>query len=44
LDNWQELAVLSSHKLGVVGQAFSHDGTSLLSLSADGTIRLWGFP
>jgi WD40 repeat protein len=44
LDNWQELAVLSGHKLGIVGLAFSQDGNSLLSLSVDGTIRLWGFP
>ena len=44
LDNWQELAILSGHKLRIIGLAFSQDGTNLLSLSTDGTIRLWGLP
>ena len=44
LDNWQELAILSGHKLQIVGLAFAQDGTSLLSISSDGTIRLWGLP
>ena len=44
LDSWQELTILSGHKLRINGLAFSQDSTSLLSLSADGTIRLWGLP
>jgi len=44
LENWQELANLSGHKQLINGLAFSQDNTSLLSISTDGTIRLWGLP
>lgn len=44
LDDWQELAVLSSHKQGITDLCFSPDGSSLLTLSTDGIIRLWGLP
>jgi WD40 repeat protein len=44
LDNWQELAVLSGHMSRIDALAFSPDGSDLLSLSADGTIRLWALP
>lgn len=41
VDSWQELAVLSGHKMRIEALAFSPDGSSLLSMSTDGTIRLW---
>jgi len=44
LDNWQELATLSAHRQYISGLAFSPDGSSLLSISTDGTIHLWGLP
>jgi WD40 repeat protein len=44
LDNWQELVILSGHKSRILGLSFSQDGSSLLSISTDGTIRLWGLP
>jgi WD40 repeat protein len=44
VESWQELAVLSNHKMRIQGLAFSPDGSSLLSIAMDGTIRLWGLP
>jgi len=44
LENWQELAILTGHKQRIDGLVFSSDGSDLLSLSVDGTIRLWGMP
>jgi len=41
LDAGQEVARLSGHTDGVVGLAFSPDGTRLASLSTDGTLRVW---
>lgn len=35
-------AVLTGHTRGVTDVAFSADGTLLISISYDGTIRLWG--
>ncbi len=40
----ETLAVLSGHRGRITGLAFSRDGTSLYSSSADGTVRLWGLP
>jgi len=40
----REIAILSGHKQQVNSLAFSPDGSSLLSMSTDGTIRLWGLP
>ncbi len=44
LENWEELAALSDHRQWISGLTFSPDGSSLLSISTDGTIRLWGLP
>ena len=44
VENWQELATLQGHRQRVSGLAFSPDGSSLLSISSDGTILLWGLP
>ena len=44
LDDWQILKVLTGHKQPINSLTFSPDGTTLLSLSTDGTIRLWGLP
>jgi WD40 repeat protein len=44
LENWQELAVLSGDWESPTDLDFSPDGSSLLSTSTDGTIRLWGLP
>jgi WD40 repeat protein len=44
LENWQELVTLSDHRQRISGLVFSPDGSSLLSISMDGTIRLWGLP
>jgi WD40 repeat protein len=40
----EQLAVLEGHTGRITGLAFSGDGASLYSASADGTVRLWGIP
>jgi WD40 repeat protein len=44
LENWQEVTTLSGHRQRISDLVFSPDGSSLLSLSTDGTIRLWDLP
>ncbi len=44
LENWQEVATITGHLDIINGLVFSPDGAGLLSLSQDGTIRLWGLP
>jgi WD40 repeat protein len=41
LENGMELGVFKGHKPTVWGLSFSPDGTRLLSISDDGTMRLW---
>lgn len=44
LENWQEVATITGHLDIINGLVFSPDGAGLLSMSQDGTIRLWGLP
>lgn len=38
------LTTLVGHTMPVIGLTFTADGTSLISVGSDGTIRLWGVP
>jgi WD40 repeat protein len=44
LENWQEVATITGHLDTINGLVFSPNSAGLLSLSQDGTIRLWGLP
>jgi len=40
-DRWQEIAIYSGHRMGILDLAFSPDGTRLASVAMDNTLIQW---